>query len=96
MLTEIAQERNKIPALTEFGYGQVPDSTWWTKVLLKALDHHKISYALTWRNAGFNPSGKAEFYLPYKGQQSEKDFVEFYNAPNILFQKDVTKEHLYK
>ena len=96
MLTEIAQERNKIPALTEFGYGQVLDSTWWTKVLLKALDHHKISYALTWRNAGFNPSGKAEFYLPYKGQQSERDFVEFYNAPNILFQKDVTKEHLYK
>lgn len=96
MLTEIAQERNKIPALTEFGYGQVPDSTWWTKVLLKALDHHKISYALTWRNAGFSPSGKAEFYLPYKGQQSEKDFVEFYNAPNILCQKVVTKEHLYK
>lgn len=96
MLSAIAAERNKIPALTEFGYGQVPDSTWWTKVLLKALDHHKISYALTWRNAGFNPSGKAEFYLPYKGQQSEKDFVKFYNEPYILFQKDVTKEHLYK
>jgi mannan endo-1,4-beta-mannosidase len=96
MLDEIAFEKNKIPALTEFGYGKVPDSTWWTNVLLKALDHHKISYALTWRNAGYKPSGEVEYYLPFKGQQSEKDFIKFYNEPNILFQKDITKEHLYK
>lgn len=96
MLEKIAAENNKIPALTEFGFGQVPDSTWWTNVLLKALDHHKISYALAWRNAGFSPSGKAEFYLPYKGQVSEKDFVKFSKEPNILFQKEVTKQHLYK
>ena len=51
MLEEIAQEKNKIPALTEFGYAQVPDSTWWTNVLFKALEKHKISYALAWRNA---------------------------------------------
>ena len=96
MLTGIASARNKIPALTEFGYGQVPDSTWWTQVLLKALDHHKISYALAWRNAGFKPSGEAEYYLPYKGQVSEKDFIKFYKQPNILFQKEVTKRRLYK
>lgn len=96
MLGEIAAEKNKIPALTEFGYGKVPDSTWWTTVLLKALDHHKISYALTWRNAGTKTSGEVEYYLPYKGQQSEKDFIKFYNEPNTLFQKDITKEHLYK
>jgi mannan endo-1,4-beta-mannosidase len=96
MLDEIAFEKNKIPALTEFGYGKVPDSTWWTNVLLKALDRHTISYALTWRNAGYKPSGEVEYYLPFKGQQSEKDFIKFYNEPNILFQKDITKEHLYK
>ena len=96
MLEEIAFEKNKIPALTEFGYGQVPDSTWWTNVFFKALDHHKISYALAWRNAGYKSSGEVEYYLPFKGQQSEKDFIKFYKEPNILFQKDVTKEHLYK
>ncbi len=96
MLTQIASERNKIPALTEFGYGQVPDSSWWTQVLLKALDHHKISYALTWRNAGFKTSGPPEYYLPYKGQVSEKDFIKFYKQPNILFQKEVIKEKMYK
>ena len=96
MLEEIASEKNKIPALTEFGYEKVPDSTWWTQVLLKALDHHKISYALAWRNAGYKSSGEAEFYLPFKGQQSEKDFIKFYKSPGILFQNNITKERLYK
>jgi mannan endo-1,4-beta-mannosidase len=40
--------------------------------------------------------GDAEFYVPYKGQISEKDFVKFSKEPNILFQKDVSKLHLYK
>ncbi len=96
MLEEIAFEKNKIPALTEFGYGHVPDSTWWTNVFIKALGYHKMSYALTWRNAGYKSSGEVEYYLPYKGQASENDFIKFYNEPNILFQKDVTKEQLYK
>ena len=96
MLDEIAFEKNKIPALTEFGYAQIPDSTWWTNVLNKVLANHRVSYALAWRNAGYKSSGEVEYYLPYKGQLSEKDFIKFYNAPNILFQKQVTKEHLYK
>ncbi len=96
MLDQIAFAGNKIPALTEFGYGQVPDSTWWTQVLLKALDHHKISYALAWRNAGFKPSGEAEYYLPYKGQVSQKDFIKFYKQPNILFQKDLSYKSIYE
>jgi mannan endo-1,4-beta-mannosidase len=96
MVDEISFERNKIPALTEFGYGQVPDSTWWTKVLLKALDHHKISYALAWRNAGGKPSGQSEYYLPYIGQISAKDFYKFSREPGILFQREVTKANLYQ
>ena len=95
-LEDIALEKNKIPALTEFGYAQVPDSSWWTNVLFKALEQHKISYALAWRSAGYKSSGEAEYYLPFKGQASEKDFVKFYNEPQTLFQKEVTKEHLYK
>ena len=96
MLDEIATEKNKIAALTEFGYNKIPDSTWWTNVLLKALDNHKIAYALTWRNAGYKSSGEAEYYAPFKNQQSEKDFIKFYHAPNVLFQKEITKEQLYK
>ena len=95
-LEEIAKEKNKIPALTEFGYAQVPDSTWWTKVLWKAIKPHKISYALGWRNAGMKPTGENEYYVPYKGQVSEKDFIQFYREPKTIFQKDVSKENLYR
>ena len=95
-LESIAQQKNKIPALTEFGFGQVPDSTWWTNVLWKGIQQHKISYALAWRNAGAKPSGNSEYYLPYKGQISEEDFKKFYKLDKTLFQKEVTKEKLYQ
>lgn len=96
MLEKIAGEKNKIPVLTDFGYVKVPDSSWLTNVLFKALERHKISYALVWRNAGARASGEAEYYLPFKGQVSEKDFIRFYNEPKTLSQKDITKERLYK
>jgi hypothetical protein len=96
MIEEIAAEKKKIPALTEFGYAQVPDSTWWTQVLYKALDHHKISYALAWRNAGYNHAGDAEFYVPYKGQASEQDFEKFSRFKNLLFQNDLTYKSIYE
>jgi mannan endo-1,4-beta-mannosidase len=96
MLTEIATESNKIPALTEFGYPTIPNSTWWTEVFLKALDHHKISYAMAWRNAGIKSSGENEYYVPYKGQVSEKDFIKFSKEPNILFQKYLNYKMVYE
>ncbi|GAC1448288.1 MAG: hypothetical protein NVSMB7_09620 [Chitinophagaceae bacterium] len=88
--------RNKIAALTEFGYSTLPDSTWFTKTLLPAIGTHKISYALAWRNAGKSPQGGYEFYVPYKGAASAADFKRFYKEKRTLFQKDVTKENLYR
>lgn len=95
-LETVAKEKNKIPALTEFGYGLLPDSAWWTNCLLKAIENHHIAYALAWRNAGYKKDGSSEFYVPYKGQRSAADFVEFYKNEKTLFQKDVTKEKLYQ
>ena len=37
LLDSIAAAHNKIPALTEFGYNQIPDSSWWTKVFLPGI-----------------------------------------------------------
>ncbi len=45
-LEALATEHNKILALTGFGYNEVPDSTWWTNVLWKGMQNHKISCAL--------------------------------------------------
>jgi hypothetical protein len=95
ILEEIAEEKNKIPALTEFG-GNLADSNWWTGVFLDVLSKHKISYALGWRNAGMKSNGQFEFYVPYKGQSSAADFVKFYKAGKTLFEKDVNNEKLYR
>jgi len=94
-LEEIAKEKNKIPALTEFG-GNLNDSTWWTNVFLKVLSAHKISYVLGWRNAGGKAGGGFEYYVPYKSHLTSADFVKFYRSDRTLFQKDVTNEKLYQ
>jgi len=95
-LEEIAKEKNKIPALTEFGYEGVPDSLWWTKVFLKTLSSHQIAYVLGWRNAGYISPGQADFYVPYRGQKSERDFVGFYNSDKTIFQKEITRMEMYR
>jgi Glycosyl hydrolase family 26 len=94
-LEEMAKEKNKIPALTEFG-GNLSDSSWWTGTFLKVIAQHRISYVLGWRNAGSKPGGEFEYYVPYTGHKSEKDFVRFYKDKKTLFQKDVSKNKLYQ
>jgi len=96
VLEKLAAEKNKIPALTEFGYGSLPDSTWWTKVLLPSIGNHKIAYALAWRNAGRSAQGRYEYYVPFKGEPSAGDFYNFYKNERTLFQDEATKENLYK
>jgi hypothetical protein len=93
IVTAAAAEHGKIAALTEAGYESIPDSTWWTETLWPAVKDHKISYVLVWRNAHNKPG---HFYAPFPGHVSEKDFVDFYNLPGTLFQKNVTEMGLYK
>jgi beta-mannanase len=95
-LEAIASEANKIPAVTEFGFAKLPDSTWWTNAFWKGIKSHKISYALGWRNAGYKGGSNSEFYVPYKGHASVPDFLKFYRDKKTLFQKEVTKENLYQ
>ncbi len=95
MLETISIEKNKIPALTEFG-GNLSDSNWWTGTFLKALDGHKISYVLGWRNAGQKANGEFEYYVPYKGNSTEKDFIKFSRNKKTFFQKDISKKNLYR
>ena len=96
VLEKLAAEKNKIVALTEFGYGGLPDSTWWTKALLPAIGNHKIAYALAWRNAGRSAQGQYEYYVPFSGEPSAPDFYHFYKNERALFQDEVTRENLYK
>jgi hypothetical protein len=96
MLEKIAAARNKIPALTEFGYSGLPDSTWWTGTFGKVLQHHAIAYAMAWRNAGHKRDGSSEFYVPYPGQQSADDFIKFFGSGKVLFQRQLTGARIYQ
>ncbi|PID69115.1 MAG: beta-mannosidase [Flavobacteriales bacterium] len=90
-LTEIkklGEKHHKLIALTETGCEGIPDANWWTDTLKPLLDEYPLSYVMVWRNAREKPE---HFYVPYPGQDSEADFVSFYNAPNTLFIKNLPK-----
>ena len=97
IMNEVSQEQNKIMAFAETGYEAIPYDKWWTDTLMKAIGDYKISYVLVWRNHGWQEKEKKmHYYAPFKGQLSEKDFVDFYNLDKILFEKDAAKEKLYQ
>jgi hypothetical protein len=96
VIEKLANERDKIAVIGETGYGRIPYAKWWTNNLLPGIGNHKIAYVLLWRNAGYKPKEKTiEFYVPYKGQVSEQDFLDFYNLPQTLFQKDISYKEMY-
>ena len=97
IMNEVSVEHNKPMAIAETGYEQIPYENWWTKTLTEAIGNYKISFVLLWRNHGWQEKEKKmHYYAPYKGQLSEKDFIEFYNSPKTFFQKDITQENIYK
>ncbi len=96
LLDKIAKEKNKIPALTEFGYNNVPDADWWTTVFLKAIEKHSIAYVLAWRNAGRKSANEIEYYVPYPGQLSADDFLIFSKNKRIFFGKRTKQLKLYQ
>ena len=95
IMNDVAVEHQKPMAIAETGYEQIPYENWWTKTLTEAIGNYKISFVLLWRNHGWQEQEKKlHYYAPYKGQLSEKDFIEFYNSPKTCFQKDITQENI--
>jgi len=93
ILLDFAKAKNKLPALTEIGYEQIPDPEWWTKTFYTTIKDLPLSYALFWRNAANRPN---HYYMPYPGQASEVDFMKFYDLPVTLFLNDIKKSQIYK
>ena len=93
MLVEMAEERGKIPAMTETGYETIPDSTWWTDVLLAGINANdttrRVAYVLTWRNANHENDRPDHYYAPYSGHPSEENFRTFREHELILFEDDL-------
>jgi mannan endo-1,4-beta-mannosidase len=90
IVSDYAKKKGKLAAFTETGLESIPNKTWWTETLLKALQTEglQLSYVLVWRNDTRSPT---HFYAPFPGQVSEPDFIKFYNDPFTLFEKDLKK-----
>ncbi|MCB9207608.1 MAG: beta-mannosidase [Ignavibacteriales bacterium] len=88
LIVDLAEEKNKIAALTETGSVNLRTKNWWTKLLLDGIETNnktkKIAYLLVWRNEDFN-----HFHVPYLGHNDASDFLEFYKNPTIIFNSDL-------
>ena len=86
-LSDFAQKNGKLLAMTECGMKNMPDSTWWTRVLKPIMDQYPISYFLLWRNY------KEEYFGPAPNLPCAADFRKLYEAPNTLFLKDIQPDN---
>ncbi|MDQ8204611.1 glycosyl hydrolase [Pelagicoccus sp. SDUM812003] len=93
LVVSIANEKNKVAALTETGLDRLEDPTWWTEVLLAGINRNEttrqIAYLQVWRNANRELEGRDHFYVPYEGHPSVPSFIEFKNDPSILFEDEL-------
>ena len=84
-LKSFCVKHKKVAALSECGVKSVSEERWWTESLLPAIKGSKIAYVHVWRNA----PNSTEYYAPYKGHKSEKDFLQFYGCKQLLFLNDL-------
>jgi mannan endo-1,4-beta-mannosidase len=88
----LARARGKIAALTETGLEGVPDSTWWTGRLLRAIEADSvgrgIAYVHVWRNA---PAAErpGHRFGPAPGHADAPDFVRFARSPGVLLEDEL-------
>jgi mannan endo-1,4-beta-mannosidase len=90
IVSDYAKKKGKLAAFTETGLESIPNTSWWTEVLLKTLKTEglQLSYVLVWRN---DTRSATHYYAPFPGQVSEADFMKFYNDPFTLFEKDLKR-----
>lgn len=94
VVSDHANAKRKVAALTETGLESVTNPTWFTEVILKPLKETpsiKLAYVLVWRNANKN-----HHYAPYKSHLSAPDFITFFNDPYTLFESDLEKVYRTK
>lgn len=83
MLCAFGKAHNKPVALTECGFKNIPDPTWWSRVILPIIKAHPLSYALVWRNY------VEEYFGPVPGTLDAEHFRLFYRDPVTLFLSDI-------
>ncbi|MCD8281974.1 MAG: glycoside hydrolase family 26 protein [Prevotella sp.] len=85
IVSDIAQARGKLLALTECGYRNSPDPTWWSRVLLPAIEPYPIVYFLPWRN------WCKEHFGASKDAATAEDFKRLAESKACLLSEDIKK-----
>ena len=84
-LSRFAKNNGKLLALTECGMKNMPEPSWYTKVLQPVMERYPLSYFLLWRNAS------QEYFGPVPGEATAIDFKNLANSPQILLHKDIVR-----
>ena len=92
-VVKLAEEKDKVAALTETGFESIPQATWWTDKLLNGIKKdtmaRKIAWVLVWRN-----DRPDHHYAPYPQHGSAANFIKFSEDPIMLFEDKLPE--LYK
>ena len=88
IVSDYAIKAGKLAAFTETGLESIPNPTWWTDTLLKVMrtDNLQLAYVLVWRNDINSPT---HYYAPFPNHLSVPNFIEFYNDPFTIFERDL-------
>src|SRR5690606_19366183 len=88
IVSDFAKKKKKLAAFTETGLESIPNTSWWTEVLLAALKTEglQLSYVLVWRN---DQQSRTHYYAPFPGQVSVPDFLNFVKDPFTMLEKDL-------
>ena len=84
-LTQFAKDNGKLLAMTECGFKNIPDSTWFSRVLKAQMDKYPICYFLLWRNY------EKEWFGPVPNTPCGEDYKAFKEAENVMFLNDIVK-----
>ncbi len=87
-VARLAEERDKVAALTETGFEAIPHATWWTDKLLDGIKKdsmaRKIAWVLVWRN-----DRPDHHYAPYPRHGSAANFIKFSEDPIMVFEDNL-------
>ena len=85
LITDIAKKHGKLIAMTECGYQNSPDATWWQRVFKPVIEKYPICYFLPWRNYS------KEHFGASKDAKTADDFKTWAKGKNLLFVKDILR-----
>lgn len=88
IMQQYAEAHGKLYAITETGYRNTPDPTWFTQTLLEAYRGYRPLYVLLWRNAWDNPE---ENFGPAPEKATTADFKQYFANDATLFLGDINR-----